>query len=169
MEIVRYGPPEYLRPHIPLNQVIPATPVDEWVIPETPPRDPISRHWVERFYELEETVLETPISSPPPPLSRQNAISHVIYRERIRIHTLANEAGFTRRTVSRIVRRDRIIVDRVLRLPTTPRLLRRRGHYTINTLIRYYVLEFMLERQHRFENYDDIYHQTGFSASRRVL
>ena len=169
MEIVRYGPPEHLRPYILPNQVIPAILVDEWVILETPPKDPISRHWVKRPYELEETVLETPISSFPPPLPRQNAISHVIYRERIRIHILANEAEFTPRTISRIVRRDRITVDRVLRLLITPRPPRRRSHYIIKTPTRHYVFEFMLKRQHRFENYDDIYYRTRFPVSRRVL
>ena len=146
MEIVRYRPPEYLRLYISLNQVIPATLVDEWVILKTLPRDPISRYWVERFYEFEETVLETPISFFLFFLPRQNVISYVIYRERIRIYILANEAGFTPRMIGRIVRRDRTIVDRVLRLPITPLSLRRRGHYIIDTSIRHYVFELMLER-----------------------
>ena len=146
MEIMRYRPLEHLRPYIFLNQVIPAILVDEWVILETPFRDLIFRYQAERSYEFEKTVLEIPISFSLLPLPRQNAIFYVIYRKRILIYILTNKAGFTPRTVGRIVRRDRVIIDRVLRLSITSRPLRRRGYYIINTPTRYYVLEFMLER-----------------------
>jgi hypothetical protein len=95
-------------------------------------------------------------------------ISQISYRERVRAHTYA-EMGLTALEIARRMRRSRQSITRVLEEPTTPRIRRRRGYYALDTPTRVRVLTFVRDREHRFDNYNEVIHALGLTCRPRVL
>jgi hypothetical protein len=94
----------------------------------------------------------------------------VHYRDRVRIHTLAEDPIFmTPRSIANIVDRHPRTVQRILEQPTTP--TRRAGRPAILTpeILADVIQYIRSSRENRLKDYDEIIHETGIVCDARTL